>query len=455
MAKKKLIIFLLPLFCFGILLAPRLSHADISQTNNAITYNPSSNTYWVQILGTGLTGTFTAAKITYDSSNGGEHRFFLCHSTTRADLLATSGTCDISNALMTFNGSTNTFDLTGQSVAINPSLWYAYLDHTTGGTTIAGSNSSSAWKTSQEDMCQFQSDCTNPGSVKDEYFQLSGISVPPPGPTLTLENATGTIPDFQNWVITWANASSGNLGVAYGQSSSSLNFSDLSNFVPGISALPFPVPKQHALWYVPLSIPQTWYAEPVLQTDTAIYFGDLITFQIDPNATAPTGSTSTLINYSNGNSSSTYGTLPFATATAGVYLMSTSTCNGYLDLPCALGNVFASLVNFLFGVNVADIQQVAGFQLATTKPFNIIPEIQNDFLAASINATSTMASSSLTFNLGSGSHSVGFYSPSTVQKFIPLSVSQVFRSLLYLMLIMTFMFGAYIEIKAIFGHKNK
>ena len=167
--------------------------------------------------------------------------------------------------------------------------------------------------------------------------------------------------------------------------------------------------------------------------------------------------TFTVLPTASGNATGTYTPPLLATssifnATSGTgILMSTSTCSGWGDVGCALGNVFSNTINFLFGIDQPTIETIAGFQLANTQPWSFIPEIANDFQNQG-QQTGSFATSTISFNLGNGnSTQVAFFSSSTVHKFIPDSAAALIRNIIYLMLIMEIGYMVYIEIKNIFG----
>lgn len=159
-----------------------------------------------------------------------------------------------------------------------------------------------------------------------------------------------------------------------------------------------------------------------------------------------------------GNATGTY-TLPIlATSSiagpAGI-LMSTSTCSGWTDAGCAIGNAFSNSINFLFGIDDATIQNIAGFQLANTQPWSFVPQIENDFLAAGASSTASFATSNITFNLGHGATNIPFFSATSVHAFISDSVAAFIRNLIFLFLVLEIGFLAYLEIKHLFGHPSQ
>jgi len=167
--------------------------------------------------------------------------------------------------------------------------------------------------------------------------------------------------------------------------------------------------------------------------------------------------TFTVLPTASGNATGTYTPPLLATssifnATSGTgILMSTSTCSGWGDFGCALGNAFSNTINFLFGIDQNTIETIAGFQLANTQPWSFIPQIANDFQNQG-QQTGSFATSTISFNLGNGSSTqVAFFSASTVHKFISDSAASLIRNIIYLMLIMEIGYIVYIEIKNIFG----
>lgn len=123
------------------------------------------------------------------------------------------------------------------------------------------------------------------------------------GSLINLEYPTNgiTSPDFTNWVISFndlpTSTSGGAIGVWYSMSSSSVldhsGYDDAVFFSQFVNANPLKVYKHLPLWFPPLTIPATWYAQAAVTNSTGdiVATSSLITFYIDPDQPAPTGTT--------------------------------------------------------------------------------------------------------------------------------------------------------------------
>lgn len=279
------------------------------------------------------------------------------------------------------------------------------------------------------------------------YCTTSSCSPPPITPTMAFYfpvNGT-TTPDFSTWEFSLTNVSTTDeyrSVVQYGLGQGV--FTDQNYFYPNYSSGVTPLNKSVALAAYGSST--SWTAQGELYDVTE---GDLLV------------ATTTVITFNVNSATSTY-TGIYSTSTFPVPIMpgviasetapfATSTC-AWGDVGCAIGNVADNVLNFIFGINDAEISQIAGFNLATQQPFAVIPEIQNDF-ANVTGSTTIMASSSMTMNLGEGNTSVAFFNPTEAQNYFG-PAGPVVRGLILAVLTLLLIFGFYLEIKAIFkAHK--
>ncbi len=132
-------------------------------------------------------------------------------------------------------------------------------------------------------------DATNGSSVFRTNLSFTIVSAPPTSVSLLYPTNGTTSPDFSNWVIGWSgDVPYGTMHVVYGMSSSSLNYDDSVDFDPFISANPLPITKSQPLFFIPLAIPATWYAQVEDIGATETVFSDIVSFEIDPNFENPT-----------------------------------------------------------------------------------------------------------------------------------------------------------------------
>jgi hypothetical protein len=130
---------------------------------------------------------------------------------------------------------------------------------------------------------------SNYNSVASANFSFTITSAPPTAVSLLFPTNGTTSPDFSNWVVGWSgDVPYGTMHIVYGLSSSSLNYDDSVDFDPFISANPLPIYKSQPLFFVPLAIPVTWYAQVEDIGASETVFSDIISFQINPDFTNPT-----------------------------------------------------------------------------------------------------------------------------------------------------------------------
>jgi len=268
----------------------------------------------------------------------------------------------------------------------------------------------------------------------------------PPAPTATWQFPTNvtTTPDFSNWEVTIANVTTTDeykLTVYYSPFGGSITYTDYNLFYPSVStASVAPVNKSVAL--ASLTTTTAWsayaYLNDLTEGGALVATSTAITFDVNTATSIYTGiySTSTF------PAPYTPGTLA-STSPA----FATSTC-AWGDVGCAIGNVADNILNFIFGINPAEIQAVAGFNLATQPPFDQFSQISNDFASVS-GSTTVAASSSISANLGHGNFNLDFFNPQTAENLFG-SAAPVVRNLLLAFLIVLMIYGFYREIKSIF-----
>ena len=131
-------------------------------------------------------------------------------------------------------------------------------------------------------------DTSNYNSVATANFNFTITSTPPTSVSLLFPASATTSPDFSNWVVGWnGGVPYGTMHVLYGLSSSSLNYDDSADFDPFISANPLPIHKSQALFFVPLAIPVTWYAQAMDVGASETIFSDIVSFEINPDFANP------------------------------------------------------------------------------------------------------------------------------------------------------------------------
>lgn len=272
----------------------------------------------------------------------------------------------------------------------------------------------------------------------------------PPSPTIAwnagapnAQPAEGTTAgDFETWSLNLANVST----TLYNQTVvidyynlAGENYSDQNTVTDYSVSSTIVTPKSISLSLYNTS--STWAAIATLiaPNGTLLATSSILHFTIDPT-----------------QSENTSGIYPSSTF-PGPYIpgtlastsnqFATSTCN-WGDVGCALGNVFDNIMNFIFGIDNAEIQSIAGFNIATTKPFSLISDIQNDF--ANVHADGTMpASTTFTGNLGQGNFNVDIFDPKQAQVYFG-AAGPILRNLCYAVMVILLIYGFYLEIKEIF-----
>jgi len=218
---------------------------------------------------------------------------------------------------------------------------------------------------------------------------------------VSLYAPTSTIPDFARWSVSWVNAGSlppGTMSVYYGLSTTTMNYHDDVDFSPYVSANPLPILKSHSLWFPPLAIPITWYAEAIDHGATSSVFSNIMTFSISPDAAAPPVSTDTALMapFSGLGGGETSSTLASSTTNCGALFVSSSSF--WSDPIGAISNGAANgicnAINFLFVPNSAEQADIAGsFNFEKTEvqnkpPFGYVAGVVSSFNSFSP-ATST------------------------------------------------------------------
>jgi hypothetical protein len=131
-------------------------------------------------------------------------------------------------------------------------------------------------------------DASNYNYVASANYTFTVTSTPPTSVSLLFPTNATTSPDFSNWVVGWnGDVPYGTMHVLYGLSSSSLNYDDSVDFDPFISANPLPIHKSQALFFIPLAIPVTWYAQVEDVGASETIFSDIVSFEINPDFANP------------------------------------------------------------------------------------------------------------------------------------------------------------------------
>jgi len=257
-----------------------------------------------------------------------------------------------------------------------------------------------------------------------------------------------TTSDFTSWNLNLVNVTttdSYRLDVFYSPFGSSVTYNDFNIFNPSVPTLQLAsFRKSIALGAFGTSTSWIAYASLTNLTESSlpVTTSTAITFTINSATTTYTGWYSpTYTHYATGTIAGA--TAPFAT----------STC-GWGDVPCAIGNIFDNIMNFIFGINPGEINVIAGFNLAEQPPFDAIGKIQNAFASVGVSG-STAASSTITTNLGHGTIHLTFFDPAQAKALMGPTVIATIRALLLAGLLVLMVLGFYVEIKKIFGpHKS-
>jgi len=273
---------------------------------------------------------------------------------------------------------------------------------------------------------------------------MSGGYVPPTV-SFYFPTQSTTTPDFSTWELSLSNVTTTDeyeSKVFYSPLGSSITYFDQNLFYPNFPSGVNPLNKSVSL--ASLTTTTAWsayaYLYDVSEGNVLVATSSAITFNV-------TSATST---YTGIYSSSTFPTpYPVGTLASTSPAFATSTCN-WGDVGCAIGNITDNVLNFIFGINDAEIQVVAGFNLVNEQPFALVPQIQNIFASAASSPDAAFATSSLEMNLGNGIHQIPWFSAAIVKMFIPSSLASFIRSLILSFLILLLIYGFYIEIKHIF-----
>jgi hypothetical protein len=204
---------------------------------------------------------------------------------------------------------------------------------------------------------------------------------------------TSTTPDFSNWVVNWSgDVPYGTMTVSYGLSSTTLNYHDSVSFSPFVSAEPLPIHKSQSLWFPPLAIPTTWYAQVADIGATSTVYSDIISFSVDPGAENPASSTITNLaapflgvpgtsttlptcNYPSSSLFSITGTAPYFQINDPIPYLSASLCGLFIPNADQQNNL-----KFLF----SNLQTTYGKK----PPFGYLAAIATPFQSLSISSSS-------------------------------------------------------------------
>ena len=135
------------------------------------------------------------------------------------------------------------------------------------------------------------------------YYILPPYTAPAPSITLDFPPNSDVIPDFANWVVSWANlptsTQGGAIGVCYSHNGASYNcqYDDAIDFSPTVNVAPLAIPKHQALWYIPLTDPAVWdvFVKVVDNMGNVVASTEPMTIYISPNAAPPAVTTTTIL----------------------------------------------------------------------------------------------------------------------------------------------------------------
>lgn len=235
-----------------------------------------------------------------------------------------------------------------------------------------------------------------------------------PKPTFAFPLQSSTIPDFQNWVISVSNPTSsisGMVTVHYGQSSSSQPFSDSVSYAPFISANPLPITKKVLLNpVIQVSGSSTWYAYAELTATGYDVTSSIVSFSINPQASAPTSTAGVL---GGGFVLPAFYISPSSTAS------STFQCNGLLDIAGCTANVLNSVFSFFLRPSTQVTQYLSNSvnALENVFPFDIAFGILNqtsNALTANVTSTQTLTLSAYPLAYSQANFSVDVLTSSTL-----------------------------------------
>jgi hypothetical protein len=467
---------------------------QLDHSTTSILYKQTTDySNYIQDLGNGFTG--TSNSIGLYLGNATSTTIWLYYSTTtdgfpnysnyRVDnLLSAWNVTQISSTTIgaTVNSSSLTYPLTSvsiPSITFNPAYyyfigisnynaggynnygngWYDAISDTAG--NLIASNGEQMWGRNSGYTDPFTEGqmWTVPGMM---YYDFAPSGSPPPSVVLKSTPFTFT---GQPWSINLFNP--GNLylganyvGVSYSTSSvfattspfytdslSLSTYSGATNTASEIDNLPIP---QTALTFASGT---TYYASPWINYGGTYLYGSSSSFALGSLYTPPVNLF--LTNASDSYVGSyTYGTGIFSTgspnAIVTITTLSTTTCAGYLDIPCELGNWSSGVFNFLFGVDPNVIEAVSQISLTKTAPFNIISQIQTAISSASSSSVQVIATTTLSFNFKGTSSSTATYfevfGPNLLHKYISDPIAGTFRGIILSILTVGFVYGIYREI---------
>lgn len=261
--------------------------------------------------------------------------------------------------------------------------------------------------------------------------------------------------DFASWNLqTQVNTSSDSYytGVLYQENGQIGSFYDGFNF-SGFSATSsteqFVQKSQPLAQYNTTS---TWIATAVL-VDTSMPNNDTL-LPISGTIVASSSVQFFVLPTSQANTSSSYPLYATPTDTLSNYEIATTTCSSWLDITCEMGNWSTNVFNFLFSVNQNEINSVSGFNLTTQAPWSYLFEIKNDFAAISTLSSTASTSATISLTFGNTSVPVNIFSQATAKQFMGSQAISIIRSILVAFLYLLFIYGLYLEIKAIFSQND-
>ena len=205
----------------------------------------------------------------------------------------------------------------------------------------------------------FNNNCTAPLAAYEDRLKVKLFGAGGVGLNFPVNGST--IPDFQNWVVALPGATSTirEIGVLY--SSGNMVFSDRAFWFLEAQSDPFPLKKDHLLWFPPLAIPVEWSATPfVVFLDDSTIYGDEVIFFIDPNEPPPAETSSTILAVPNslglGETSSTIPTTVNCQITTSTFIN---------DPVGNIQNGICNALTFLFVMNSAQTDALSNNYQAT------------------------------------------------------------------------------------------
>jgi len=271
--------------------------------------------------------------------------------------------------------------------------------------------------------------------------------------------ASSSLPDFSKWRVLRTNIFDGYIVINYALSTSTLGtvnaYQDTLQVAPGVT-LPsafLDVPKTRPLWFPPLTVPVTWYAQPSWTSYDGLESaeGVIVEFSINP-ATPPSSvpgifgenpnewfSPPQLVTNPLANGSST----PVdSSGFSGFNLFNSSSSVSGAAFACYMKSALFDLGNFLFRPSAfsTGVLSNARDSFTTVFPFSVFYSLRG-YVSDTASSTISAASSTLTWNYSLGGQTITIAAgSSTLPTYLGSTVSNIYfsicRFLLWLMLAM-------------------